>query len=217
MNKDQVWKIVRVSLPGEIVREVEEQRLETLAECVTLVSTLVERDAWPLWRDALYAWARGQTDARDALRELTDLDLQLGVWCACQVVRTVVQYTPAGGAPGIAIETAERWVRGQDTRDACLAAAQEAWGCWQAATTLDLGDAAMAASHAAFMASSGMDDQDSTYHAASAASEAASAYTATIWSRSREAAWNNAFKVRLRSLNYVVADAIVTMPWEATT
>lgn len=59
-------------------------------------------------------------DVRELLRQLAHADLRAAVWGACQCARTVLHCVPEGEMrPGVAIETAEAWVRGRATRDAC--------------------------------------------------------------------------------------------------
>jgi len=67
-------------------------------------------------RNALAQWTMAQRNASDALESLGQWDRKLGVWCACAVAETVLQYVPAKeNAPGIAIKTARDWVEGYAT------------------------------------------------------------------------------------------------------
>ena len=67
-------------------------------------------------RNALAAWVKRQKNGAVALRELTEWDRKLGVWCACAVVESALKHLPAGeDRPRIAIETARSWVLGQAT------------------------------------------------------------------------------------------------------
>lgn len=198
------WALVRQSLPAAVAREVEESQPADLREAVALVEPHLDSGrAWWLWRDALSAWAREQTNARDVLRALTLLDRRLGVWCACAVARTALRYVPEGEhRPRVAIETAGRWVRGAATVEECRRAASEAWDYWRAAYAAAAACAAAAAYAAsAASAASGAAAADDAY-------AAAAAHAAAVWRATRDR--------RLRDLCHVAADAVLSMPWEVT-
>lgn len=120
MNDESCWEIVRRSIPKEIAAEVDEQAPSSMAKRVDIASGLLERDAWPLWRDALSSWARQQTNSSKVLRAMMSIDLRIGVWCACQVARTALPILPKGeDRPRLAVETAERWVYGRASETDC--------------------------------------------------------------------------------------------------
>ena len=73
-----------------------------------------------------------------------DIDRKILVYAACQCARTALQYVPTGEKrPLIAIETAERWCRGEATLDEVKIAARAA------AASANDGAAYAAASYAA--------------------------------------------------------------------
>lgn len=62
------------------------------------------------------------------LQKLVEVDHRAAVWCACQCARTAFCYlAESEDRPRIAIETAEAWVRGQATKEACVEAAYRAY------------------------------------------------------------------------------------------
>ena len=98
-------------------------------------------------------WLSGALMRRGHLRR------EVLVLCACEYARTALRYVPAGETrPLAAIETAERWARGEATLDEVRAAADAA---------ADADDAAAAAAYAA-----------AAYAAADAAAAAADAAAA---------------------------------------
>ena len=95
---------------------------------------------------ALHDYALSQEDARDVLRAIAASSRRVGVWLACAVARTTLHHVPAGeDRPRIAIETAERWVRGTATKQKCRDAADAAYAVANAAyAAADAADAAAA-------------------------------------------------------------------------
>jgi len=130
---------------------------------------------------ALHDWALSQSDAKDVLRAIAASDRRVGVWLACAVARTALRLVPAGeDRPRIAIETAERWVRGTATEQECR----------------DAADAAYANADAAYAAA---------YAAANAADAAAYAAYAAANAAANAAAWREARARRLRDLCQTIA------------
>lgn len=192
------WALVRQSLPAAVAREVEESQPADLREAVALVEPHLDSGrAWWLWRDALSSWAREQTDACDVLRALTLLDRRLGVWCACAVARTALRYVHEyNHRPRVAIETAERWVRGEATAEDCRAAANAVAVASRVGRYTSAGDAASAAFYAAHAA----DAVDTVFSVSEACSYA----------------WYAARLSTMRELCPAAADAVLSMPWEVS-
>lgn len=77
---------------------------------------------------ALHDWALEQTDASDLVLEMTASSRRVGVWLTCAVVRTVLSHVPdQERGPRVAVETAERWVRGLATVKEARSAASGAY------------------------------------------------------------------------------------------
>jgi len=123
-------------------------------------------------------------DARKALEWLVKQNHRLGVWCACACAREALKYVPKGeDRPRIAIETAEKWVRGKATKNQVEKASDAAY-------------------YAAYYA---------TYAAANAAYAAVNADNAA-WAAAYAAAAKASFETEIRRLVDVTADAIMTLP-----
>jgi hypothetical protein len=103
------------------------------------------------------------------------------VYAACQVVRAVLHLIPEGeNMPRIAIETTERWYRGEATseevRQAANAAANAAYAAYYAANAADAASyAANAATYAVYAAYYAANAADAASYAANAATYAADA------------------------------------------
>lgn len=70
--------------------------------------------------DTLRDWCLQQTDARAALQAITESSPRVGVWLACAVARSVLSHIPDGeDRPRLALEGAERWVRGELSEMQC--------------------------------------------------------------------------------------------------
>ena len=120
-------------------------------------------------------WLAGAVMRRGHLRR------EAIVLCACAYARTALRYVPAGETrPLAAIETAERWARGEATLDEVRAAADAA---------ADADDAAAAAAYAAAAyaaADAAADAADAAAAAYAYAADAADA-DAAAWAVRREA------------------------------
>jgi hypothetical protein len=126
------------------------------------------------WSD----WARAQMNAGVVLCEITKWSRKLGVQLACAVAREALRYIPENEQrPSIAIETAERWVRGEATKQECEFAAKSAtYAAHDYADTRDTAifDAAYASAYVADAAS--VDTLYAAYAATAAAYATADAY-----------------------------------------
>ena len=157
----------------------------------------------PMWtpehRDAVAAalrdWVLEQSDARVVLRTVTRADRRVAVWLVCAVARTALRYVPAGeDRPRLAIETAERWVRGAATKEECGGAAD-------AAAANAAADAAAAAAYAAYAANdANASARAVSYEAADAAAYAAAA----LWTAAR----NSALRDLCQTIAAAVRDAV---------
>jgi len=78
---------------------------------------------------ALHDWALEQTDASDLVLKIgLPRVRRVGVWLACVVVRTVLCHVPdQERGPRVAVEAAERWVRGLATVKEARSAASGAY------------------------------------------------------------------------------------------
>ena len=80
----------------------------------------------PSWDEA--------TDAEAMLRRCGRVDKRRVVMTACDIARVVLPLVPAGeDRPRVAIETAERWCRGEATVSEVMTAATAAWAAARAA------------------------------------------------------------------------------------
>ena len=143
-------------------------------------------------------WWLEQSDARDLLRALTLAHHRSGVLGACACARWALERHRTDEndrRPWIAVETTERWCRGEATLEQVLAARD---GAWNAA-------ADDAAAYAAYASASASDADAAAAYAADAAD--ASAYAA-------DAAWDQARAVALRDLCDVVRAAVECPPAE---
>ena len=115
-----------------------------------------EARAWSLHRDWVSAWMECR-DARWMLHAAADVvDRPTLVLAACACARTVLHLVSAGeDRPRVAIETAERWARGDATLGDVRRAAREAYAVAAAAAAADA-----AAAYAAYAA-----DADAAYAA----------------------------------------------------
>ena len=155
---------------------------------------------------ALSDWALEQSDAREVLRTIARADRRIGVWLACASARTTLRYVPVGeDRPRLAIETAERWTRGDATESECIAAADATYTAYVADAGADAAVAAYAAAYAAAAAYSSAADAAaySADYAARAATRAA-APSAEKYRAIRDA--------ELILLREVVANACLTFP-----
>ena len=155
------------------------------------------RADWLLWLAARVA-SHGSPEHRQV------------VLAACACARTVLHLVPSGeDRPRVAIETAERWARGESgvtlemvaaARVAAEAAAEAASGAaaWAASGAAAVDDAASAAA---------VDD------AASAAARAAARAAASA--AARAAAWAAAWEAAMKSMALIVREIIPKVPkWE---
>ena len=128
-------------------------------------------------------------DARKALEWLVKQNHRLGVWCACACAREALKYVPKGeDRPRIAIETAEKWVRGKATKNQVEKASDAAYYAAYYAT--------YAAANAAYAAVNADNAAWAAAYAAWAASDASAA----------------ARKKELQRLVDVIVDAIMMFP-----
>ena len=132
--------------------------------CQPALNWLGDRAPETAWRECPRAdwmlWAAGKLKA----------DRRLLVTIAYHIARKVLHLVPAGeDRPRIAIETTERWVRGEATIEEVRAARQDAWDAYAYAATA----AAEAAAYAAYAAAA-----YAAYAAADAYAYAAAAYAA---------------------------------------
>ena len=152
---------------------------------------------------ALHDYALSKSDARDVLRAIAASDRRVGVWLACAVARSALWHVPAGeDRPRLAIETAERWVRGQATVGECRAAADAADAAAYAAAYAAYAAAAYAADAAHVAAYAAAADAADAASAANAAAYAA-AYAAA--DADADAAWRGACTRSLRDLCQTIA------------
>jgi hypothetical protein len=151
-------------------------------------------------RAALHDWCCEQLDARDVLRALTQWNRRLGVWLTCQVARTTLHLVPADEhRPRIAIETAERWIRGEATAEECRRAADSAYAAYAAAYAYDAASAAYYAAYDAYAAANADN--------AAAAANAAAAYYAAYAAYDAYAAAANAAAANAAAANAAYAAA----------
>ena len=116
-------------------------------------------------------WLAGAMMCRGHLRR------EVIVLRACACARTALRYVPAGEErPLHAIETVERWARGEATLDEVRAARRAAYDAAYAAAASADADAAAASAAAAYAAAAASADADAA--AASAAAAYAAAYAA---------------------------------------
>jgi hypothetical protein len=155
-------------------------------------------------------WTRTQTDAGVVLHFITKWSHKLGVQLACTVAREALRYVPEGEMRPIrAIETAERWVRGQATKQECRHAADDAG---QAANTCiytdnnDPFNASYAAAYAAYAAAT-EETIFAAYNTEETASYAAAAYVNSIMRADEDSnEWQCAQATELHRLCVVIAD-----------
>ncbi len=157
---------------------------------------------------ALHDYALASNDARGVLGEIARWSRRLGVALACVVAREALRYVPEGELrPLRAIETAERWTRGEATVEECRQAASAASSAYaasaaayaaNAANAAAYADADAAAANAAYAASY---TADASADAASAVAENSSAVDGD-WTRARDA--------ELRRLCIVVGESLRT-------
>ncbi len=127
---------------------------------------------------ALYDFALSSDDARDALREVTQWSHRLGVWLACRVARESLRCVPADELrPLRAIETTERWVRGEASAEECGTAGVAADDAGDAAYAAsdDAADGRAAACASAACAAYASDDDAASLNAADSAVYSAAA------------------------------------------
>lgn len=223
MNRDQCWRLVTPSLPSEVAREVNESKepTKTMADQIKIVSDVMDRSAWPIWRDVLYQWARKQTRSSDMMRSLADLDRRLAVWCSCVVARSVMRFVPDGeSGPRLAIEAAEGWVYGAENEEACWDASEAAEDAYFRAMNGRPASyqACMAASYASLAACCTYDFQQRPAFCAQAAVRAeVAAVHADDFEKARVIHFNDSrLKPKEKLILQVIRDAIITMPWETT-
>ena len=170
----------------------------------------------PMWtpehRDAVAAalrdWVLEQSDARVVLRTVTRADRRVAVWLVCAVARTALRYVPAGeDRPRLAIETAERWVRGAATKEECGGAADAAAANAAASAAADAADAnaaADAAAAAAYAAYAANDANASARAVSYEAADAAAYAAAALWTAAR----NSALRDLCQTIAAAVRDAV---------
>ncbi len=151
---------------------------------------------------ALHDYALASDDARDVLREITRWSHRIGRWLACRVARESLRYVPeVENRPRRAIETTERWLRGEasaEEREDTYHSARIYSHDIQVATNYvpsETTNAAIAAASAV-----GYSDRAS-YAAADAAARARAVQCA---------AWHPALRAELRRLCSVIANEIAT-------
>jgi hypothetical protein len=168
------------------------------------------------WSD----WARTQSDARAVLLTIAAWSRRLGVLLACRVARESLRYVPEGELrPLRAIETAERWVRGEASAEECGRAAYAAYAeaaCRAAAYAAEVAFADAAASAyaaavayaaaSAYAADTATTDIVFTADMSVDYAAAAAAYAATA----DTSVWEIARSAELRRLCHVIADAFLT-------
>lgn len=142
---------------------------------------------------ALHDWVLEQSDAREVLRTIARADRRVGVWLACACARTALRYVSAGeDKPRLAIETAERWVRGLATEHECRKAAAyaAARAAASAASAYAAAYAAASAAYAITYAAASDDDYTAAYDTAACAANAyAYTYAAyDVWTAARNSA-----------------------------
>jgi hypothetical protein len=128
MTITSVVKAALSALPVEALREIAVNPEADEVVPQTSLGDLLARgvpEAVLCVEDAARSWCAAQTDARHALREVTQWDRRLGTWLACQVARTTLRLMPDchRAAALAAIETTERWVRAEATTDEVFRAA----------------------------------------------------------------------------------------------
>jgi hypothetical protein len=168
-------------------------------------------------RTALADYALSQTDARDVLRAIATWSRRLGVALACVVARESLRHVPADELrPLRAIETAERWTRGEATAEECRKAADAAYaarrGAYNDAASY-AADAAAGAAHAAYVAYVYARATATTASASAARSAAAYAAARGAYARApaaSDATWDRARSAELRRLCGVIAAALRT-------
>ena len=151
----------------------------------------------------LHDWCALQRDACAVVDEITSVDRRLGVWLACQVVRTVLHHIPAGeDRPRIAVEAAERWVRGKASSQECRTAARNAEEFWLTTqnnhTVISVATASSSVAYAAA-------DEDNGYAAADAIEFTA---VSTTYNGATQAKNRIAFEARIQSLCAIVGASI---------
>ena len=111
-------------------------------------------------------WEGDGADAEAMLRACERVDRRRLVLAACACARTVLHLVPAGeDRPRVAIETAERWARGEATLDEVQRAREAAWGAYY-------DDDATAATYAAAYAAAAATAVDYTAATATATARA---------------------------------------------
>ncbi len=176
------------------------------------VSEFADRGTWAVdrWRITLAQWAMSFKEARPALHSLTLYDRRLGVWCACQVAREALRYTPdVGNSARVSIETTEAWVMGQATIAQVKSATDDAvYAGWSAGIDSADASAAYISDDAAYAAT--VDDDLSAANIASHTADAANTAWRTANANNAEVdADSGAELIRLRE---VVANACMTFP-----
>jgi len=123
------------------------------------------------------------------------------VLAACACARTALVHVQAGeDRPRVAIETAERWARGEATLNEVRAAAGAAWAAWAAAEAARAAEAA-GATRAAWAAAEAARAAEAAAGAAGAAAEAAAGAAWAAWA----SAWAAEAAARSQSLAHSAA------------
>lgn len=106
------------SLPAEEIREWREINGDVLTDWSAMYTwTPTHVDAVAA---AMSSWWLWTTDAQAAMGTVVASDPRVGVWLSCVAARTSLRYVTDGEErPRLAIEAAERWVRGEETGEEC--------------------------------------------------------------------------------------------------
>lgn len=157
-------------------------------------------------RSAVADYAGSQTDARDALNSIAQWSRRLGVALACSVARKTLRYVPHGETrPLRAIETVERWSRGEATNVECRAAYAAAFGAY----THQIDGSAAAAARATMYVANAVDNAADASLATRNVADACAC--AGAWaSVGNQRNFNRAHDEELQPLCTVIADALRT-------
>jgi len=157
----------------------------------------------------------GDINAVDAIAWIRSRELRLGVWCACKVARTVLVYTnDKKERPRKAIDTTEKWVRGNVKLSTVRKAESAAFTYSNEANSTAATEAAASAGIAAQSALSNALTPFGTTAATSAVRNAARAYASDPLAgrEPRTDRWIFAYRLRLQELTLVISKAILTYP-----
>lgn len=164
---------------------------------------------------ALHDWALEQTDASDLVLEMAASSRRVGVWLTCAVVRTVLSHVPdQERGPRVAVETAERWVRGLATAKEARSAASDAY---EYGIYGRLNEPRSSGKHAAFAAASVADAagdaklaKDAAFESVDSASDQAASYACACGASSDSffALKNSALRDFCQTISVVMREAL---------